>query len=203
MLQTYLQTSAFFPGLEVVFFGSPPHPSGLRPATLSKQERAFPLSRQPASFNAVLSETFRPSRAQIAQPLPSPAWRGCRPLIGGCGGDPFPFIPGSVECSTPISKPLRFFQAWRSTFSAPLHTRPGFAGPPSPSRRGLFLCPVGFILLHRSRRARLPGTRCGTADSRPGLKSGGSSSPCFSGTRLFFGHTAVLLPESAGYHPIR
>ena len=26
--------------------------------------------------------------AQYEQLLPSPAWRGCRPLIGGCGGVP-------------------------------------------------------------------------------------------------------------------
>ena len=82
-------------------------------------------------------------------PMPSPAWRGCR-RSGGCGGDTFPFIPGSVECSRPISKPLRFFKAWRSTFSAPLHTRPGFAGPPSPSRRGLLLCPVSCFRFMQS-----------------------------------------------------
>ena len=184
-------------------FRLPSTPGPASPVHPLQAGEGFALSRRMLPFHGVSPGTFLFVEHSDLAPHALCAFRGCRPLISGCEGDSFPFISGSVECSRPISKPLRFFQAWRSTFSAPLHTRPGFAGPPSPSRRGLFLCPVGFILLHRSRRARLPGTRCGTADSRPGLKSGGSSSPYFSGTRLFFDHTAVLLPESAGYRPIR
>ena len=84
--------------------GTAPHPSGLRPATLS-QERVFPLIRPG------LRPVHLPRRGRLPPggcvPLPSPGGR-CR-RSGGRGA-----VPG-----------------W---FWVPPHTRQGYALPPSPRR---------------------------------------------------------------------
>ena len=77
--------------------------------------------------------------------LPSPAWRGCRPLIGGCGGDPYRVKPGFVEWE-------RFFPSSVTPYGVP----------PSPQgkasyRRGCFLTfPLAFQTFFRLPPLRIP-----------------------------------------------
>ena len=142
MLQTHLWGLCVFPGLEVSFSGSPPHPARLRRSTLSKQERAFLCSVSCFRFMESLPEHSFLLSTQISHPLSSPAWRGCRPQAAGVEGTPSLLYQSPSSAPDPSLNLCVFSRLGGQLFRLP--STPGPARPCHPLQAG-----EGFSLSRR------------------------------------------------------
>ena len=105
-------------------FRLPSTPGPASPVHPLQAGEGFALSRRLLPFHGASPGTFLfVEHSDLASPALY-AFRGCR-RSGGCGGDPFPFIPESVECSRPISGAFAFFSGLEVNF---------FGSPPHPAR---------------------------------------------------------------------